>query len=266
MSGILKAIGKAFKSVVRVVKKIALPVLAIGAVILTGGAALGILPSVGSLAGTLGLSPALTGILTTAARGATMGAIGSAVTGGNIVKGATTGFAVGGALGAAGQALNPAVRTASQVGNITGEAGHTAAQGIGSGLANGGGQTLEQSFDATFGGTGGGAAAAAGATNAGLASLPASVPVAAGTTSSSGLFGFLNNNPMVAAGLIQGIGAGISANATAKEARRQDEQTRANYAGYTGIGNLPTGMDVNPALGTYLARDPVSGRIIQKVG
>ncbi len=67
MSGVLKKIGKVFKKVVKVVKKIALPVLAIAAVGLTGGAALGFLPGLSTTLGSLGLSPALTGILSTAA-------------------------------------------------------------------------------------------------------------------------------------------------------------------------------------------------------
>ena len=50
MSKLLKSIGKVFKKIVKVVKKFALPILAIGAIVLTGGAALGLaLPSLGSV-------------------------------------------------------------------------------------------------------------------------------------------------------------------------------------------------------------------------
>ena len=41
MSGVFKAVGKVFKGVVKVIKKVALPALAIGAIVLTGGAAIG---------------------------------------------------------------------------------------------------------------------------------------------------------------------------------------------------------------------------------
>lgn len=102
MSGVFKAIGKVFKSVVNVVKKIALPALMIGAVVLTGGAALGLLPAVGTMIGGLGLSAGLTTVLTGAitygALGAGIGGLTAAISGKNILKGATTGF-IGGAIG-----------------------------------------------------------------------------------------------------------------------------------------------------------------------
>ena len=72
MSNPFKAIGKVFKKVVKVVKKIALPAIMIGAAVLTGGAALGLLPSVGSMlgAGGLGLSAGLTSVISSAGTGA----------------------------------------------------------------------------------------------------------------------------------------------------------------------------------------------------
>ena len=101
MSGIFKAIGKIFKKVIKIVKKVLPYALMIGAVVLTGGAALGILPAVGTVLGGLGLSAGVTSILTGAvisgAVGAGLGAITSAVTGNSILKGATAGF-IGGAI------------------------------------------------------------------------------------------------------------------------------------------------------------------------
>jgi hypothetical protein len=64
MSGLFKSIGKIFKKVVPVLKKIALPALAIAAVVVTGGAALGLLPGIaglGGLAASLGASPFIAG-------------------------------------------------------------------------------------------------------------------------------------------------------------------------------------------------------------
>ena len=101
MSGVMKKIGKVFKKVAKVLKKVAIPALMIGAVVLTGGAALGLLPSVGAMVGTLGLSTGvasvITGAVTSGAIGAGLGALSGAVTGGGVLKGATKGF-VGGAI------------------------------------------------------------------------------------------------------------------------------------------------------------------------
>jgi hypothetical protein len=78
MSGIVKSVGKAFKSVMNSdFMKVALPVLAVGAIAFTGGAALGLFGPAGmsGTIGALGLGPVMTGALTTAAQGATAGAL-----------------------------------------------------------------------------------------------------------------------------------------------------------------------------------------------
>lgn len=107
MSGILKGIGKVFKKVVKVVKKIALPALAIGAVVLTGGAALGLLPAVGKVIGGLGLGATVTSVLTGAVTAAGYGAVIGGVTGGKdgFMKGAGIGAISGGLLGAVAPGL-----------------------------------------------------------------------------------------------------------------------------------------------------------------
>ncbi len=110
MSGVFRAIGKVFKGIVKVVKKVALPALMIGAVVLTGGAALGALPALGTILGSIGISgglaAALGGAISAGAIGAGVGGLTAAVTGGNILKGATRGFVggaiTGGLMGAAG--------------------------------------------------------------------------------------------------------------------------------------------------------------------
>ena len=104
----MSGIGKALKSVVKVIKKVALPALALAAVVFTGGAALGLAPFVagGSLAGGMTgvlsgvfgtgfLGTTVTGALVGAANGAALGAITSAVTGGNISKGLEMGIPLG---------------------------------------------------------------------------------------------------------------------------------------------------------------------------
>ena len=121
MSGALKGIKKVFKTVGRVVKKVALPALAIGAVVFTGGAALGLAPMAGGFGGavasTLGsmgisgtgaLGSALTGAVTQAGYGAVMGGVTAAVTGGDVSKGIATGGMLGAATGGLSGALRPA--------------------------------------------------------------------------------------------------------------------------------------------------------------
>lgn len=106
MSKVFKSVGKIFKKVVKVAVKIAPFALAAAAVVFTGGAALGILPSfsaaVGGVVAHLGLSAAVTGALTGAVTSAGFGAALGFVTGGKkgMQKGALMGALTGGALGA----------------------------------------------------------------------------------------------------------------------------------------------------------------------
>lgn len=207
MSGLLKGVKKIFKKVGKVLKKIALPALAIGAVVLTGGAALGVLPSIGALGSSLGLSAGLTGVLSSAASAATMGAVTSAVTGGNIIKGATTGLVVGGALGAAGG-----------LGQKVASAGTTASGGGGSMT---GFMSPAEKFVSGAGGGGAGTVAAA---------APAAVAANGGGGLGSGILSFLNNNPVVGGSLVQGIGSGMIASGQAKAQRKAEEREAANYS------------------------------------
>lgn len=249
MSGIFKAIGRAFKAVVNVVKKIALPVLAIGAVVLTGGAALGALPSVGGLASSLGLSPALTGVLTTAAKGATMGAITSGVTGGNIVKGAASGFAIGGALGAAGTMMNRGVSAASQAANITAADPNSVNSIISSSSPMQG--ALADTVAPNIAGGGG--------IGSGIASSIVGNPTGGG-----GILGWMERNPLMAGSLVQGIGGGIMSAEQAKAARQLDQQARDSYASYAGLGPMASVASPSPIAVPHVAIDPATGRIIQK--
>lgn len=110
MSNPFKAVGKIFKKVVKVAKKVAIPALMIGAVVLTGGAALGALPALGTMLGSIGISGTLASVLGGAismgAVGAVTGGLGALATGGSVWKGAQGGFlagaATGGVMGAAG--------------------------------------------------------------------------------------------------------------------------------------------------------------------
>lgn len=281
MSGVLKAVGKAFKSVVKVVKKVALPALAIGAVVLTGGAALGVLPSIGALGSSLGLSAGLTGILSTAAQGATFGALGSLLTGGNPLKGATKGFMLGGVMGGIGAlGAAPAAQTATSGLQGAAQSGGAAAAGgtaasAGSAMQSGA-QALSVNSAAAGLGSGGIGSAMTPAVAAitpsvaqGVAMAPsvAAVPSAGG----GGLLGFLNRNPMLASGLIQGIGSGLVASEQAKEVRKQREAIAANYGDMSGLFQLPDGYaaDGQPAASRYdpavygkVKYDPNTGRVV----
>lgn len=252
MSGIFKAIGKAFKAVVKTIKKVALPALAIGAVVLTGGAALGILPSVGALAGSLGLSSTLTSVLVAGAKAATFGAIGSALTGGNIIKGATTGFMVGGALGAAGAlgGLGKGVQTATAAAGSGAPASTAATAAQGATAASGAlppvaaGSTFSEAFApiASSGGGLGTVAAPVAASAAPVASIAAPTVAAVPASAGGGVMGFLNQNPMIAAMGIQGLGAGISAKAQADAQKDEQNRIAANYGDTSGLYRLPAGQ------------------------
>lgn len=212
MSGVLKAVGKVFKKVVKVVKKVALPALAIGAVVLTGGAALGVLPSIGALGSSLGLSAGLTSVLSSAASAATVGAVGSALTGGNIVKGATAGFVTGGLVGGIGQAMSKAGSVAAGGGGSVANAAASAAPAASNGF------TVPIDGSPSF-------------ASAGPAAIGAGMPAMAsgGGNVVSGAFDFLGKNPMIAGSLVQGIGQGMMAKGQLKAQRKAEEREAANY-------------------------------------
>ena len=216
-------IGKVFKKVLKTAKKVAPIALAAGAVIMTAGAALGVAGAAGGWSGAVSglvtrigakgiLANVLTGALTKAGYGAAIGAIGAAVTGNSITKGAGLGAATG-----------------AVVGGITGgiEGGgffRTPAplQGsVGVSLPNNGaipgdipGTELSRS--------GGGIVPISGqASNAGIMDRAG---------------GFLNSNSGVMlgtalGGALSGVGAGIGAKAEADQATKREEDRRAAIAG-----------------------------------
>lgn len=239
MSNPLKGIGKIFKSVAKVVRKVALPALAIGAVVLTGGAALGVLPSVGALAGSLGLSAGLTTVLTSAATSATIGAGLAAVTGKNVLKGATTGFVTGGVLGGVNAALGSTT-------DIFGKAAQAGTKGLGNAAsindaaltslrsgatsASGLASTAGLGNAATSAATQGLGGQAAGAV-AGSAAPAASVSA----PSSGGILGWMNKNPVPAGMVLQGLGQGLTVMEQSKDAQRERDQIAANYSDTSGL-------------------------------
>jgi len=292
MSNPFKAIGKVFKGIVNVVKKIALPVLAIGAVILTGGAALGVLPALGGTGGLLasvGIKGALASILTTAASAATFGAVGAAITGGNIIKGATSGFmagalmgGVGAAMGGLGGTAQTAAQGAQQV-SATGamtpaqaQAAMTSSGTLEAGTAIGKMPSLVDT-SIGLGGTGAssGLAAASGAGSGVLApvassagSLISSAPAVSSGGGLGGAFGrvlggvgtFAEKNPILFGNLVSGVGQGIMANEAAKERRREQERIAASY---DGIGSVLPTYDGSGGLGMPQASTVFNSSIYQ---
>ncbi len=279
MSGILKGIKKVFRKVVKVVKRVALPALAIAGVVLTGGAALGVFGAAGlsGALGSLGLSAGLSSVLTTAATGATIGAVGSAITGGNILKGASTGFLVGGAAGGLGQLLSPAAGAAGKVGNAF-KAGESISKVPVEGLGAGGAISHASSVATPVASAAStpwylGSPSPAGASTVGAATkslAPVAAPTAGTSTSAlGGLGSFIQQNPLIAATTLQGLGAGISANSAQKAQTKAEEEAYARRQANYGTGGFytsrmdpmqPIGLGFNqPKQGTWKI-DPISGQ------
>lgn len=259
MSNPLKAVTKTFKKVVKVVKKVALPALAIGAVVLTGGAALGALPSVGSVLGGLGLSPALTGILTSAAKSAAFGAIGSALTGGSIIKGATTGFIVGGAMGGLGALAGKGAQTAAAA------QGGDAAQAVTS-VSDAALPPVSQStsFNEAFaplsdsGASSVGGLGTAGSQAGGIVPVNAPTPAVSGTMSapvptSGGALLNITGNPIVDGQLISGLGQGLIARENANAWKKEAAYNDAKWDGVDGFYQ-PISNDNSAGLGAAYNR------------
>jgi len=284
MSNPFKAVGKVFKAVVKVAKKVALPALAIGAAVLTGGAALGLLPSVGSMlgAGGLGLSAGLTSVISSAGTGALTGMIGSAITGKSVLKGAVLGGVTGAALGGIGQLVKPAASAgagiASKAGEITNPlASQTAAapslgmdslvgsNGIGS-MVKSGASSLSITNPASSLVTP--IANGVGTATSGASALAAPVKAAGG-----GIGSFLKDQPYLLPSVLQGIGAGISSSADAKAQRQliQDKYDRIadNYAGggafYSGPATSAPTMVAAQKPRMIWRIDPKTGNLYQEV-
>lgn len=280
MSNPFKAIGKVFKKVVKVVKKVAVPALAIGAAVLTGGAALGVLPSIGALGAKVGLSAGLSSILSTAGQGALLGGGLSLVTGGNPLKGATRGFLAGGLMGATGLMTDPLglegmAATNGGLAGTTGvlpdPTGPLSAQGIADGAmaAAGGapatatGLGLDSLAQAGSSVTSAATPITAGSLPSGIAELASKAGpiVSTAPASTGGFLGLGNMNPLIAAQLIQGVGGGLAAGAEAKERRREREQRRENYSDTSGLFSDDWGSDIGPMQRNYRwSIDKVTGQ------
>ena len=160
MSSIVKSIGKVFRKIVKVAKKIAPYALVAAAVIFTAGTAMAAMGF--ATPGILGWGPALTAKLTTlggggmlssiisgamqgAGTGAAIGGVGAIATGGNVGKGllqgALTGAAIGGATGGIGHALGGGAAVPGKKLPVPGTSGQQFSGKIGAGFGAGTGNT-----------------------------------------------------------------------------------------------------------------------------
>lgn len=297
MSGVVKAVKKVFKPIVKVVKKIAVPLLIAGAVILTGGAALGVLPAVGTVLGSIGISgtlgTVLTGAVTSAGWGAVIGGATSALTGGSFMDGVKQGALVGGITGAATGLLAPGI-----VSNIPGATPSGAAPApVAAPVSTSGGSSalspvavtakpIPTSIHAPVVGPG---AAPSGSMASRILAAPSSTSSPSGfsisrvattpgpaSTSGSGGFlgtgGWLERNQYLAGTAVSGLGQGLLASAGADNGADERRYQRENYD--TGGSEWETrGRRAEANVGSGSARTfntaeqrPVMGPAQQKVG
>ena len=238
----IKAIKKVFKKVVKNAKFIVPVVLGAAAIYFTAGAVVGGGSGISGLVGRLGLgstlSSVLTGAVTQAGIGAALGAGTSALTGGDIGKGALLGGAAGAVTGGIAGAVNAPTTAASSFGRDPRfpQASNLGSRGTNltsAGLAADAAKTIGANPD-IFGG---------GGETTGLL---------------SGVGKFITDNQELAGGALQGVGKGIGsfleAGATveaAKVAADQEAEERAQIAAnfdVSGGGGLLTGttFDTTP--------------------
>lgn len=237
MSGALKSVGKVFKKVAKVVKKVAVPALIVGAVVLTGGAALGALPALGTTLGGLGLSTTMTGVLTGAISGAGYGALAggavAAISGRNVWKGAMAGGVTGAVTGGVLGGVSPGT-----VGVKPAPGAPTAAAPTGGGgMLSQPGSALAQSQPGLGTGLGAGADVGATAVQAAAPGITATAPAAAAPAAGGGMLpGFLNTQ--AGAGLVSGVGQGLMALAEPDPYKQRAKLIERNYGADGGGGML----------------------------
>jgi hypothetical protein len=214
MSGVMKSIGKTFKKIVKSPAKLIASILAVGAIVFTAGAALGLAPLAGgwggAVAGVFGtnstIGSVLTGAVTQAGYGAAIGGVVSAATGGDFGSGAAQGAVVGGI----GGALMGGMGMGTDI--------------FASGAGAGGAPTAASGAGA--------APQAAGVAQSGVASAGASVggvaPAAGGATG----LGSILSSPVIGnaiAGGAQGLMTGLAAKDQAKAADKEQKRKTDSY-------------------------------------
>lgn len=281
MSGVVKTVKKVFKKTMNVVKKVAPIALGVGALVFTGGAALG-LPALaggfgGAVSSALGavgvnatgaLGSVLTGAVTQAGYGAAIGGVTSMVSGGDFADGAAKGAAGGAITGGLTGALGSATRAMSGAAQgVTGQP-TIATKNLPS-LANGGGPlarpenlvaTAAEAAPATYSSAPQAVEVATAAQAApAYTSAPtyASAPTEAATSVGSGLGKFLNNDVVVqtlagaAKGALSGASGSEGDDSTAQQIAYEREEQQRITDSYD-IG----GLDRVSSVDTPRARTP----------
>jgi hypothetical protein len=239
VSGVLKTIGKVFispismilpKKIGKIVRKVALGAMMVGAVVLTGGAAIGALPALGSagMLGSLGLSAGLTSALAGAVSTGAVGAVVGGLTGG--FKGATKGFLMGAATGG----IMGGLGMMGPNGLLGG--GKVAASSAGSALGK---VSLPPAFSPELGGMS--STIGSGAT----AALKSAAPIAESVTRSAlpsiaGLGGGLTQNPQLLSQLLGGVASAFAPNEAKQSAQAQLDAAQS-AAFFTWGGGDPDG-------------------------
>jgi hypothetical protein len=247
ISNPFKAIGKVFRKVIHsTVGKIIIGALMVGAVVLTAGAALGALPAIGTVLGSVGISGTMASILGGAismgAVGAVTGGIGGLISGKGFFSGAETGFLAGAAAG-----------------GIAGGVGLVGANGVFGSLGQGAAQTAVNTGATTA------SPLAASASQVGAA-VPTSVTTSATTSAAAtgaaqaaghsalgGLLGSGGIGPVLQAGgsIISGFASGKATEAQlqAEQQMSRDKYDRIAYNyGYRNVygdphSNVPTSQE-----------------------
>jgi len=237
MSKILKGTGKIFKKAIKTVAKIAPYAVLAGAVIFSGGAALGISgmaggwsaasASVGSMFGPT-FAPIISGAVHQAGIGSLVGGAVAGASGKNIAKGLRTGAAIGGASGALTGLLAPgAVPT----------------------------QTLSQARDAAVAPTATVAPPPGPAVATNTASGPTPPPTSGAVPARTSFGDWANNNPVLASSALNAAGTGLLVVAQGGEGNAAEEradEVRENYgltSNYTGLmrpDQVPTSVRNRP--------------------
>lgn len=278
MSGVVKTVKKVFKKTMNVVKKVAPIALGVGALVFTGGAALG-LPALaggfgGAVSSALGavgvnatgaLGSVLTGAVTQAGYGAAIGGVTSMVSGGDFADGAKTGAAAGAVTGGLTGALGSATRAVSGAAQgVTGQP-TIATKNLPS-LANGSGplarpENLVAAVDsapATYS-SAPQAIQTVAQTAPAYTSAPtyASAPTEAATSVGSGLGKFLNNDVVVQtlAGAAKGALSGASSSEGDDSTAQQIAYERENQQRITDSYDIG-GLDRVSSVDTPRARTP----------
>lgn len=246
MSGVVKGVGKVFRKVLKVAKVVVPIALAVGAVVFTGGAALGLtLPTWGaavtSVFGTSALGAIASGAVVSAGYGAVIGGATAALTGKSVMKGmqmgAATGAVTGGILGGAtyvpGQDAAAQAAAIDPIGNALAGGGEQAATAATAGgeqtVGSGAGTITSPPLDAPAGSASTGTSLSTPVAHAtkGMVASTAQQAAPAAATSSAGFW--TGAAGPIAGGVLTAVGGAMTAAAAGDQQENYDRNYGINY-------------------------------------